>query len=266
LFAASAQDGPWTLHGTEIDPESHLLAQQNVKSNHLQSTIHVTLVTPTDAQERVRHGSTSNSDSNRQDPIGPLRRALETCQCRAALDFCMTNPPFYDDAVSTERTDRRHGDGRDRTSMTVSEGSYPGGEVGFVLDMIVDGLYSYCKSTESDEQQQQQGLSCVAAPGWSSCMCGKKTSWIQLKHFVTELLGPAHVCSTEFTPGHLTRWFLAWTFEQPQMKSPLAHTEQWEFTVEETPWEQVMSRIEDYCANLPCWKVSTIIVGDCMLD
>jgi hypothetical protein len=148
--------------------------------------------------------------------------------------------------------------------MTLSKGSYPGGKVGFVLDMIVDGLYYYCKPTESDEQQQ--GPSCVVAPGWSSCMCGKKTSWIQLKHVVTELLGPAHVCATEFTPGHLTRWFLAWTFEQPQMKSPLAHTEQWEFTVEETPWEQVMSRIEDYCANLPCWKVSTIIVGDGRLE
>jgi hypothetical protein len=97
-------------------------------------------------------------------------------------------------------------------------------------------------------------------------MCGKKTSWIQLKHFVTELLGPAHVCSTEFTPGHLTRWFLAWTFEQPQMKSPLAHTDKWEFTVEETSWEQVMGRIHDYCANLPFCKLSTMLVGDGRLE
>jgi hypothetical protein len=142
--------------------------------------------------------------------------------------------------------------------MTVSEGSYPGGEVGFVLDMIMDGLNYYCR------QESERGP-CMA-PGWSSCMCGKKTSWIQLKHVVTQLLGPAHVCATEFTPGHLTRWFLAWTLEQPQIKSPLAHTEQWKFTVEQTTTADVVSRIQDYCVNLPDWKLSTIVVGDGRLE
>lgn len=264
LFAAST-NVPWTLYGTEIDPESLRLAQQNVQSNkHLQSLIHLFLVAPTDAQEKSHCG-------NRQVPAGPLRRAQECLvlhnhRHHAALDFCMTNPPFYDDTVSSERTDRRHGDGRDRTCMTVSEGSYPGGEVGFVLDMIVDGLYFFGRQQEQQQptlpEQQHSHYNCMT-PGWTLCMCGKKTSWIKLKHVVTELLGPAHVCCTEFTPGHLTRWFLAWTFEQPQIRSPLAQTEHWEFTVTTlSSTAQVVKRIQDYCESLPGWRLLTMVKDD----
>jgi 23S rRNA A1618 N6-methylase RlmF len=268
LLFAACTNVPYTLYGTEIDPESLRLAQQNVQSNthKLQSLIHLFLVAPTEVQENVQRG-------NRQDAIGPLRRAYECLLPQRALDFCMTNPPFYDDAVGSERTDRRHGDGRDRTCMTVSEGSYPGGEVGFVLDMIVDGLYYYCRQAQQQQEQQQRPVvspkagqynnTILVPPGWTSCMCCKKRSWILLKHVVTELLGPAHVCATEFTPGHLTRWFLAWTFEQPQMTSPLAQMEHTEFTVTlVASKEEVGKRIQEYCTSLPEWNLSTLVTDD----
>jgi hypothetical protein len=87
-------------------------------------------------------------------------------------------------------------------------------------------------------------------------MCGKKTSWIQLKHIVEQLLGYAHVCATEFGPGLMTRWFLAWSFQRPTMQSPLAQRDEWSFqvndcdTTSDGPSDQVACRIQAYCDEL----------------
>jgi 23S rRNA A1618 N6-methylase RlmF len=347
----------WTLYGTDTDPESIQLAKQNVSSNvqcfQSSATIHLLEVDPSDAQQKINNNNTiepaASLSSTTADastmlsswechPVGPLRRFFQTKmdashharqdsdrgdssirQHAVQLDFCMTNPPFYDDnddksgGGGGERTNPRKGDGRARTCMTVSEGSYPNGEVGFVVDMILDGLVLYAaacqnNTTHNQEQQLQPQLqhngnntsrdrhysSPQQPPGWSCCMCGKKASWIRLHHVVTQLLGPGHVMATEFGPGQLTRWFLAWTFRQPQMQSPLARMEGCSFVVSvafpasndgynkgnttgaasmsanqgrakgdcsETACREVMNRLDAYCRDLPGWDLTLTLVS-----
>jgi 23S rRNA A1618 N6-methylase RlmF len=249
LTAAITRPSMWTLYGTEVDPEAVKLAQQNIQSNCLEARIHPFHVPPADCQENFSQG-------DRSDPVGPLRRALQHLPS-LAFDFCMTNPPFYDDTVNSDRTERRKGDGRARTNMTVSEGSYPGGEVAFVHDMLMDGLVYFGR-----QQDPPEGGECIV-PGWTCCMCGKKTSWEKLKKIAVQLLGPSHVCTTEYGPGHLTRWFLAWTFEQPQIQSPLAPVDNWNFVVnlpnvslEGEAYDQVVSRIQEYCQSMTGWDLT----------
>mmetsp|Transcript_27837 Transcript_27837/g.61422 ORF Transcript_27837/g.61422 Transcript_27837/m.61422 type:complete len:318 (+) Transcript_27837:2-955(+) len=115
----------------------------------------------------------------------------------------MTNPPFYDPSLM-EISAARVGDGRSRTNMTVSEGNYPGGEVGFVTEMIEDSL-----------RLNANGRPVSFKNGWYSSMLSKKKSLVKLHKLLVRLLGPAHVETTEYGPGHYTRWFLAWTLEQP---------------------------------------------------
>lgn len=221
LFCASSKEPDFRIYATDIDAESIELAKQNVQSNRLESQIQVVQVPETDEQQASQvsiapvHNNTIFS--------GPLRQSLDCLpeQDRLVLDFCMTNPPFFDDSQSTERVDPRAGDARDRTCMTVSEGSYPGGELAFVIGMIADGLYLW-----NDHHQQRHG-----APLWSSCMCGKKSTFLAVKSILHKVLGPSHVMDTEFGPSHMTRWFVAWTFEQPKIRSTLAANTSWSFTV-----------------------------------
>jgi methyltransferase len=204
IAAVSNQRGrPYNIHATDIDAESVALARENVRSNHMESQILVHLV-PNTSQPECGPLSTSLA-------CLPLEREMRT------LDFCLTNPPFFDDSTTTT-TENRLGDGRARTSMTVSEGSYPDGEVAFCLGIFLDGLVL----VKEQQQAMHNPHSSPPPPIWSACMCGKKSSWLQLKAILTHTLGPGHVLATEFGPGHLTRWFLAWTFEQPSEDSPLA--------------------------------------------
>ena len=46
-------------------------------------------------------------------------------------------------------------------------------------------------------------------------MLGKKTSLIKLQKLLIHIFGPGHVEATEYGPGQYTRWFLAWTLDQP---------------------------------------------------
>jgi 23S rRNA A1618 N6-methylase RlmF len=254
LFASSAKQ-PYRIFATEVDSDSYGLARENILDNHLLTSIQLYEVAPTDGQERKIDeldgiGGTSYQQHDTI-PVGPLRRSLEHLPTGTVLDFCMTNPPFYDDTVDSERIDPRAGDQRNRTAMTVSEGSYPGGEYGFVVDMIVDTLVLFARNQST--------------PGWSSCMCGKKTTFHRLFHIVAHLLGPGHCQATDFGPGHLTRWFLAWTLERPQIRSPLAKVEGFEFAVEVQNQamdgnnccvERVAGRIQDYCRTLPGWELA----------
>jgi 23S rRNA A1618 N6-methylase RlmF len=268
LFVSSANQ-PYRIFAADVDADSVELAKENILDNRLLTSIQLHQVTPTDRQQQGQQldgiGGENMSDPQQDHdtiPVGPLRRSLEHLGPArgsvTALDFCMTNPPFYDDTVDSTRIDPRAGDQRKRTAMTVSEGSYPGGEVGFVVDMIVDTLVLFAR--------------CQSAPGWSSCMCGKKTSLVHLQNIVTALLGPGHCQVTEFGPGHLTRWFLAWTMERPQIRSPLAKVEHgMEFNVDfgdlvsmdETNCcvERVTGRIQDYCRTLPGWELAVDVTA-----
>ncbi len=222
---------------TEIDEIATTMAQKNVDANHLSSRIHIASVEP------------SHSQDPNQPVGGPLERSLvawdqflaQGQQQPMQLDFVMTNPPFYDPSTM-EYKNPRAGDGRARTAMTVSEGSYPGGEVGFVIEMIADSLRRRHSSR------------------WFSSMLGKKTSLLQLQKLLTHVLGPAHVRVTEYGPGQYTRWFLAWTMANPSAIEPSARVclpeniECFRIALPEgtmNPTSEVVSRIITYCESSP---------------
>ena len=213
------------------------------------------------------HTTSDQSQPAVRHPVGgPL---LQSLQCIAAVaippthshhrgtllssspppqfDFIMTNPPFYDTIYSTNELDiadetnnhitrttstkqfpqRKQNLIRRTTCMTTNEGYYPEGEVGFGLDLIVDSWNLFVVQ-HSDRQHSQSRL-----PHWISMMCGKKSTFTYLQHVLYQLLGPAHICTTEFGPGDHTRWFLAWTYHRPVARSPLAllPKNSWSFAV-----------------------------------
>jgi 23S rRNA (adenine1618-N6)-methyltransferase len=245
LFAASHQQGHHrhkpclrAFFATEIDPESVDAARLNVHGNPLLNPfVHIVQV----------------SADQPRDHCGPLQCSLDHLPPEARfVDVCMTNPPFYDCENPYEMSQMR-ADGRHRTAMTVSEGSYPGGEVGFVLDIVCDSIRAYLSSSLSFANTGTP--SSIPPPKWCSSMIGKKSSWTTLKNALEQLLGYSHVQSTEFGPGHMTRWFLAWTFLRPHIRSPLAQTDFWSFNVDvgsvncnnQQLVSEIASRVQAYC-------------------
>ena len=248
--------------GSDVNVEALQLAQANVDANQLQHQIHLLHVLPSHAQEPST-------------PLGgPLQRTLDAIQTSkqqafslsSGLDFVMTNPPFYDpnsmeEDQETAQAPPRIGDGRARTNMTMLEGSYPQGEVGFVVDVLVDSLRARTSSR------------------WFSSMLGKKTSLIFVTKLLTHLLGPAHIQSTEYGPGQYTRWFVAWTFDRPLGTAPTARLQHANdvFTVvlnsnrnneddehNKTTWSpmtaitEVMRRVQTFCDSSPGgWHLTT---------
>ncbi|KAL7578184.1 hypothetical protein ACA910_012616 [Epithemia clementina (nom. ined.)] len=242
---------PWKLWASDVDEEAIDLANANVLGNQLRQFIQPILVPQTTRQANPSVGQSSSSLFEGDSMIhGPLNQSLSTMMSMVqttenreeslCLDFCITNPPFYEN--DEERIQIRQGDGRARTSMTVNEGTYPGGEVGFVCDILLDQCHLVLhRSTQLNNPSAPQhagGDRCITTtppppPGWTVVMCGKKTSFVSLYNIVTQMLGYTHVCTSEFGPGQLTRWFLAWTWQEcPCPKSPLALTETWEFSVD----------------------------------
>lgn len=236
---------------SEVDPQAAQLARANVTANHLNQFIQVIDVPPSHAQQ----GPESPSG-------GPLQRTLAVISNETntlgRLDFVMTNPPFYDSS-SLDVSTARAGDGRIRTHMTVSEGAYPGGEVGFVHDILRDF------SSMGHSQR----------PRWCSAMLGKKASFMQLHKLLVHIFGPAKVKSTEYGPGQYTRWFLAWTTDRPMMRDPgaavppnpkdafivtldtedLAKTKSFEKAV-----QKILDRITDFCQSCPGgWELSAVV-------
>lgn len=191
---------------------------------------------------------------------GPLLQSLQCImntqqdQCtkntvspQQRFDFVMTNPPFYDTRYNDEDdcTDdhamtlitknlppkvrqRKQNLKRRTTAMTTNEGFYPEGEVGFGLDLIADSWDLFV----IHQQRPTQNIS-PKLPVWMSMMCGKKSTFTFLHRALYQLLGPAHICTTQFGPGDHTRWFIAWTYLIPAVRSPLALMSKncWSFTV-----------------------------------
>lgn len=243
---------------TEIDPKSIGLARANVEANHLSSMITILQVPPSCSQQQ-QHQQRQNNNTTIG---GPLQRSIEGwffhCQQHPCannnfgLDFVMTNPPFYDPS-SMELSTARVGDGRSRTNMTVSEGNYPGGEIGFVTEMVEDSL-----RMTSDQ----------CSITWYSSMLGKKTSLVRLQKMLVHILGSSHVETIEYGPGHYTRWFLAWTLQQPPIDAGGAlcdTSEKDAFKVHidepalpEIALKEVANRIAAFCDSGPGgWDLTT---------
>jgi hypothetical protein len=257
---------------SEVDKHALSLAKSNVTANQLDHKITLLEVPPSHSQQ----------PSSLLPPGGPLERALTTWTNHhlsrqyhihpqhCALDFVMTNPPFYDPASSMEHSTPRAGDGRARTHMTVSEGAYPNGEIGFVTEMLADSLRTTTTTTTRPNNYYS------AARCWYSSMLGKKTSLIHLQKLLVRVLGPAHVETTEYGPGQYTRWFLAWTLERPLACAPSARcvqhaSDSFQVTLSSlddgniyniaSPSEavqEVVSRIVAFCESSPGgWDLTT---------
>jgi 23S rRNA A1618 N6-methylase RlmF len=273
----------WTMVTSEIDPQAVALARANAKANYLGHFITVLQVPPSWSQQQQRRQQQQppfdTTTTWSTTPGGPLQRALDAWQNQLeqgqndasyplsssprTFDFVMTNPPFYDNSIldePMESSNARAGDGRARTNMTVSEGNYPGGEVGFVLEMLEDSLLSSRSSSSS-------------SPVWYSSMLGKKSSLLKLHKILIHVLGPAMVGLTEYGPGQYTRWFLAWTFRQPLGTALEAcvpsGSDQTTIEIDDpsirTPnaaLEDVANRVVDYCASSPGgWNLAATMIN-----
>ncbi|XP_045473157.1 U6 small nuclear RNA (adenine-(43)-N(6))-methyltransferase [Harmonia axyridis] len=163
----------WKIIGTEIDKESIIYAKQNVQQNLLE---HFVLI----------HEATSNS----------ILLELVTSSNRN-FDFCMCNPPFFsstqelDPFFKSRKSTRPHP--KNAFCASTNEVVANGGEIEFVTKLI----------RESEQLRNQIKI--------YSTMLGHKSSLVPLKALLREI----EVCSfkqTEFCQGHTTRWGLAWTF------------------------------------------------------
>ena len=102
------------------------------------------------------------------------------------LSAVMCNPPFYDTDEHIAENPRTVCTGKPSEMRT------PGGEVAFVLALIMDSLVV------------------GAAVEWFTCLLGKKKSLIVLVPILRRLNFPA-VRSTRFEQGRTHRWGLAWS-------------------------------------------------------
>jgi len=205
------RDSNLTMFASEVDSESIDVAMINVRANGMEKRIHL-----------VKVGGDSMH--------GPLLQALMHVPSNVRFDFVITNPPFFDQQPTPRK------DGRERAPMTTSEGFYPGGEEGWLLDILRDSL------TLPRERV-----------GWYSTMIAKKKSWQRLRGILLDFLGPGHVMSTELpSSATVTRWFLAWTYYRPNIQSPLCEDTKLEFEVnlesqsEHDKMQEVEQRIKDY--------------------
>ena len=286
----------WKWFASEVDPVSTDMAIKNVRANHLESKIQVVPVPPTDAQMKESQSTGDNMECDDHGDAssinsGPIVRLLETLPQQSPkpseVTVIMTNPPFHESDSPIVTEPNRSGDQRARTALTEGEASYPGGEVNFLIDNIVDSirLSSHPSRTNVQSTSSSQESTRLNAT-WHSSMFGKKKSWIRIVHILTYMLGPARVQSTEFGPGNLTRWFVSWTYRRPNVRSPLAlyqdghtaddhnqnkssskakhaHTLSFEITFDQDKRvdsgdslvSQVVDRVVIYCQSIPGYRL-----------
>ncbi|KAI6778266.1 uncharacterized protein J7T54_004173 [Emericellopsis cladophorae] len=162
---------PWSFIATDIDAKSLEFAQKNVKRNGLDAKIRLVPRQPTD----------------KLIPLDDL--GID------AIDFCMTNPPFY----TSDEQMRKSAEAKDRPPSTACTGVAvemvtAGGEVGFVKRII------------------EESLAMKHRVGWYTSMVGFLASVIAI---VEELRthGIHNYAVTEFVQGNKTRrWAVGWSF------------------------------------------------------
>jgi len=197
------EDNGWKFLGTDIDPFSIQCAQENIDANSLNETIQLALVPPTPDTGGCREIPGGGSlDSAIPTPLNTAVK--EACRIysdqEVTFDFCMTNPPFY--SSNSEATLARDGDNRERTDMTTNESVYPGGEMGFALDIVYDSFRYRDRIT------------------WYTLMLSKKSSLVSLEKELVKLgFRKGSIRKAEFVQGKMVRWGVAWTFRLPCLRS-----------------------------------------------
>ncbi|XP_044754875.1 U6 small nuclear RNA (adenine-(43)-N(6))-methyltransferase [Coccinella septempunctata] len=169
----AAKKFKWKMIGTEIDKESIIYAKRNVDQNMLNELIQI-------------HETTGDT----------LLVDLITSQNRN-FDFCMCNPPFFSSTeelhpfFKSRKTTRPHP--KNAFCASTNEVVVNGGEVEFISKLI----------KESEQLRFKIKI--------FSTMVGHKSSLVPLKALLREI-EVGSFKQTEFCQGHTTRWGLAWTY------------------------------------------------------
>lgn len=173
-FLASRRN--WEMYGLEIDSLNLKIAQENVTRNKLEDRIKIVPQNENDHQF--------------------FSKIFETYPDLCSVDFCMVNPPFYSDineiTESKNRTGKRkHPKSEIRGFLT--ESVCEGGEVQFVKRLV------------------QESLDLKTRIKFYTTMLGHKTSFKKILLTLKEA-GIENFRSTQFSQGNTTRWGIAWTF------------------------------------------------------
>lgn len=180
----ASKKNKWQMTATDIDLGSINVAQENINRNNLQHLIQVKQTT---------------SSTLLKDLID-----LET-----TYDFCMCNPPFFSSTNELDPRNQSRSENRrlPRNALTgkANEVVALGGEVEFISKLI----------KESVDLKLQVKI--------FTTMVGKKSSTIPLK-FLLRTVEVVSFKQTEFHQGHTTRWALAWTFQNIDLRKVPQHT------------------------------------------
>lgn len=175
---ATKKNEHWRMTGLEVDQASYESAKANVALNGLEDRI--TLVI-----------------QSRESGIFDQLFSRDTS---STYDFCVCNPPFYDDAMTSvpkNRTGKRPPPRNAKTGSQV-ELSCSGGEVQFIKKIISGSLKFRSRVRVF------------------TTMIGIKND---VSVLVKELrgLGVTNYVETEFCQGRTTRWGLAWSFDEENL-------------------------------------------------
>lgn len=226
----------WTFYGSDIDLESLNSSQINVNANlaflnakQIQiELLHVDSgIGP--VQSAFNGIISSKNKKEEKKSVSSIAAGSSTSVERnksIKLDFCMTNPPFFDSIETIN--ERRSGDSRIRTNMTLNESYYEqGGEVGFIHQMIIDSIQIH----QAQQQQTQPKKMICASCRWYTSYIGQKKSLLQILDLLFNKyhFNRGNIRVAQFVQGGSSsskqhqqsqrRWGIAWTFEVPNIRS-----------------------------------------------
>ncbi|KAL0272410.1 UNVERIFIED_CONTAM: hypothetical protein PYX00_005388 [Menopon gallinae] len=177
IYSLLASTKGWKMLATEIDQTSFENACNNVKKNKLNDKITVTLV---------------------QDPNSLLKGIIDENQ---VYDFCMCNPPFFDNNEKPQNRTRKRKIIETTASFVNTDVVTSGGEVSFIKKLIA----------ESEELKDKVKI--------FTTLVGKKADFLIIKKEITNIK-PVAFTSTEFCQGNTTRWGIAWSFMDLKLDNP----------------------------------------------
>ncbi|XP_058462239.1 U6 small nuclear RNA (adenine-(43)-N(6))-methyltransferase [Malaya genurostris] len=170
----------WKMTGLEQSPDSVRYAKANVEKNNLTESIEVVQQNQNE-ESIVRYFLNSNSMDK--------------------FDFCMCNPPFYDEG----NKEAKNRTGKRKAASNACTGSQEelyveGGEISFIKKLI----------DESFEFKDRISI--------YTTMIGHKQNFEEVIR-ILKTRSISNMTTTRFCQGNTTRWAVAWSFSQNFMLS-----------------------------------------------
>lgn len=175
LLAAVHSKHRWKMVGLERSKDSVEYAKKNVTTNRLDSEVGV--VQQEDGESTIFRAFMENNTGQ--------------------YDFCMCNPPFYDESDDTKpenRTGRRKQPSNARTGSS-SELCTDGGELRFVGKIIEESM------------ELKDKISVYTS------MIGHKRNYEEILRMLKRY-NIDNITTTRFCQGNTTRWGIAWSFSR----------------------------------------------------